>query len=378
MSVALRRESEQFSTTMIKLNQPTAKHYPEAWHNLEEVLTSRQVARGRFTTEVEAFSQQLFGKKYGVAVNSGSIAIELALAVCGIGDGDEVLVPNFTYIATINSILRLGALPVLVDIGDDLTMDPEDAAAKASPKTKAILAVDLYGIPAKIPELKFAVANSLDIDPEELWIIEDAAQAAGAKLDNLPIGLHSHMVTTSFYATKNVFGGEGGMVATSSPALAEALRRLRSNQTVFLKDTDKILVGSNFHMSEFASAVLLPQLHDIGVISDTRRMNAKHYNDILGRPSYDTDNRELVYHQYPVRCVDSRQSVMNAFEIEGIETGIYYSDLFRSVIHPTPRADFAASTLLCIPVNHNLEYYYVDKVAATIQELYSSGRIDQV
>lgn len=348
---------------------------------IDQVLQSGRIARGSKIQELEMRGAEAFGKNYGVAVSNGTQALELALLACGIGAGDDVLVPTYTYIASVYSILRVGARVIPVDVSDDMTIDVDDAVKKTSKNTRAVIPVDIFGIPSRVPELKYLMQRKLG---RSIFVIEDAAQAIGAKYEHSPIGLHADVVTTSFYATKNVAAGEGGLCATDSEGVWSAMLELRSNGMVHFDYNDRMVIGSNYHMNELAAAITLPQIRDLDRINTERRGNAFQYDMILGEPSYSDVNRYCVYHHYPIRIVDynSRQAIIDSFEDDGIEVGKYYCaeeyKMIRSMgNYATPNAHAIALNTITIPVHHNMTQDEIARVGTKLEELKDVGAIVQ-
>ncbi|MEM4678904.1 MAG: DegT/DnrJ/EryC1/StrS family aminotransferase, partial [Candidatus Jordarchaeales archaeon] len=182
------------------------------------ILTGRGVDGG-MVSEFEKLFAQFLGVKHAVAVSSGTAALHASLISLGVGPGDEVIVPSFTFSATANVVLHVGAKPVFVDIDlDTYTMDPNEVRRALTPKTKAIIPVHLYGHPADMkPIMELAEDNNV-------YVIEDCAQAHGAEYEGVKVGGIGHLGCFSFYPTKIITTGEGGMVTTNSEELAEKIR----------------------------------------------------------------------------------------------------------------------------------------------------------
>jgi len=276
---------------------------------LAEVVDS-----GRFILgpNVQAFEQEAaeqLGIAHAVGVANGTDALVLLLDALGIGAGDEVVCPSFTFYATAEAVARRGATPVFCDIDAEmLNLDPADAARRVTPRTKAIIAVHLFGRPAPIAEL-----------PEGIPVIEDAAQAFGAP--GLGAGVAS---TYSFFPTKNLFGlGDGGLVATSDPELADRIRLLR-----FHGSRDKQTfeaVGYNSRLDELQAAALRLFLPRVAGWNLARREAATRYETLgLGEvcePPRDEEGH--VYHMYVVRSPE-RDRIAEALKTAGIGCAAYY------------------------------------------------------
>ena len=226
---------------------------------VDRVIASGMVAQG---PEVAAFETEFAAIVDGVhcaAVNSGTSALHLALIALGIGTGDEVLVPSFSFAASANVIRLVGAVPVFVDIdAGSFCMSPAAANAAVTPRTRAVMPVHLYGHPAAMVEL-LAVASRHD-----LLVLEDAAQAHAATLDGTPVGAFGHAAAFSFYPTKNMTSGEGGMVSTRSAEVDRTVRLLR-NQGMERRYENEV-VGFNMRMTDIHAAIGRVQLQKLAAL----------------------------------------------------------------------------------------------------------------
>ena len=294
---------------------------PEIDAAIAKILETSQFVLGEevagFEKEFAAYS----GAAEGIAVNSGTSALHLALLAAGVGPGDEVItVPN-TFVATVAAIKYTGARPVLVDIDPArYTMDPARIEAAITPRTKAIIPVHLYGQPA-------------DMDPileigrrRKLVVVGDAAQAHGAKDKGRAIGSLGDLVCYSFYPGKNLGAyGEGGMVVTSNEGYAKTIRMLRDwGQD---RKYHHLLPGYNYRMEGMQGAILRVKLRYLEKWTEARRAHAARYNDLLkgtglGLP-VEAPNTRHVYHVYAVRT-NRREELMSTLGAQGIQTGIHY------------------------------------------------------
>ena len=288
---------------------------PALMERISDVLDS-----GRFVLgpNVRAFEQETaayLGARETIGVANGTDAITLVLDALGIGPGDEVVCPAFTFYATVEPVVRRGGTPVFCDIdGTTLNLDPADVAARVTARTKAILAVHLFGRPAPLDEL-----------PDGIPVIEDAAQAFGATIGGRRVGSIGRAATFSFFPTKNLFGlGDGGLVATSDPALADTVRLLR-----FHGSRDKVdfeLVGYNSRLDEIQAAALRLFLPELDRWNDERRNAATRYAELgLGELcELPEDEPGHVYHAYVVRTPE-RDRLASALREAGIGCAAYYS-----------------------------------------------------
>jgi dTDP-4-amino-4,6-dideoxygalactose transaminase len=282
-----------------------------------EVLESGVLAQGPRVRELEERFAAVIGTPHAVATSSGTTALHLALLGFGIGAGDEVITVPFTFIASATTVLFTGARPVLVDVReDDFTMDPSLIEAAITPRTRAIMPVSLYGQPADMPAIQ-AIA-----DRHGLAIVEDAAQSHGATVDGRNSGTFGAGVF-SFYPTKNMTTGEGGMITTADPEYAERVRLLREHGMKVRYHHD--VVGYNFRMTDIHAAIGLAQLAKLSNNNARRKAIAARYDTELRgvitprvRPG-----ATHVYHQYTIR-VNRRDEFAEALKELGVGTAIYY------------------------------------------------------
>jgi dTDP-4-amino-4,6-dideoxygalactose transaminase len=276
--------------------------------------------RGQFIlgAKVEAFEREAaeyLGVSHALGVANGTDAIVLALDALEIGHGDEVICPSFTFYATAEAIARRGATPVFADIDPaTLNLDPVDALERVTPRTKAILAVHLYGRPAPVGELA-----------EGPPVLEDAAQAFGGGIEGGRVGSLGHAATFSFYPTKNLFGlGDGGLIATSDEDLAAKVRLLRFHGS---RDKERFdAVGYNSRLDEIQAAVLRVFLRHVDEWNAGRRAAAARYEALgLGELcELPVDEPGHVYHVYCVRTPE-RERVIEALGAQEIGFATYYS-----------------------------------------------------
>ncbi len=283
------------------------------------VLASGQLAQAEHVATFERRFAELCHVREAVAVSSGTAALHLALLAHNIGRGDEVITTAFSFAATANAILLVGATPVFVDIEPDTyTLDPVQVETALTRRTKAIIPVHLYGHPCDMHRLdQIAEAYSL-------VLIEDAAQAHAAAIDGRPVGSFG-TGSFSFYATKNMTTGEGGMVTTNDPAIAEQVRLLRNHgQGARYYHT---ALGYNLRMAELQAALGIAQIEKLEYFTQQRIANATFLTECLKgvvqtpivRPGY-----RHVYHQYTIRVPSKRYEWMAKLRAKGIDTTIHY------------------------------------------------------
>jgi perosamine synthetase len=220
----------------------------EEYENIQSVLDSGRFLQGPYVQEFEEKWADMVGVDHAIAVSNGTVAIQLALNVIGIEPGDEVIVPSLTFGSTATAVIHQGGVPVFADIDRDIyTLDHSDLERCVSNRTKAIIPVHLYGHPAEMDEIQeFA-------DKHDLYVIEDSAQAHGARYRGDVVGSIGDLGCFSFYATKNITSGEGGIITTDDDRWAERLRKLR-NHGMSNRD-EHVDLGYNYRMSELHAAV---------------------------------------------------------------------------------------------------------------------------
>ena len=242
-----------------------------------ECLESTWISsKGKFINEFETRFAEYLGIKYAASVSNGTVALHVALLALGIGKGDEVIVPTFTYIASVNSITYTGATPVFVD--SDPTswqMSLEDTRNKISKKTKAILAVHLYGHPCEIQALR-DLANK-----EKLFLMEDTAEALGSEYDRRKAGTFGDISTFSFFGNKTITTGEGGMVVTNDKALYEKCVHIKGQGLAKNAEDWHDIIGYNYRMTNICAAIGLAQLEKINDIILIKRQYANWYKENL-------------------------------------------------------------------------------------------------
>ena len=288
---------------------------------LGEVMESCAFALG---PKVAAFEERFAawcGCEHAVAVNSGTAALHLALLAAGVGPGDEVVTVAHTFIATAEAISHCGATPVFVDIDEPtFTMDPAQVEGAIGERTKAILPVHLYGQPADVAPIAQVAER------HGVALIEDACQAHGAEYGGQRTGNLGRAAGFSFYPGKNLGAyGEGGMITTNDPALADRCRMLRDHGSPRKYYHD--VVGYNYRMSGFQGAVLGVKLDYIDAWNDARRRHAARYGELLAGTGVATPveaaGRKHVYHLYVVRAA-GRDGLRAALDAAGIASGIHY------------------------------------------------------
>ena len=335
--------------------------------------------------EVEALENEvaaLCGAKFGIGVSSGTDALVVALMTAGVGPGDEVICPAFTFFATAGSVERLGAMPVFVDVlPDTFNIDPAKLEAKVTERTAAIIPVHLFGQSADMAAVMDIAAR------HHLTVIEDVAQAIGASYRDRGCGSMGEFGTFSFYPTKNLGGvGEGGLVTTSDPALAERARAIRNHGMVERYRHD--MIGGNFRLDAIQAGMLRIKLEQLDGYANARRANAARYRRLLAElPGLSLPGEcEGAFHtwnQYTLRVAGGRRDELRAaLAAAGIGSEIYYPitldqqpcfrDLPEHALGGIEVSHQLARECLSLPVYPEMAVAQQDAVIAALQEFAQS------
>lgn len=340
-----------------------------------KVLKSGFIAQGPKVAEFEEKFAEYAGVEYAVATSSGTTALHLALLSLGIEKDDEVITTPFSFAATANSILFTGARPVFADIDPKtFNINPQKIEELINKKTKAVLPVHLYGQPADMNPIKQIA------DDHNLFIIEDAAQAHGAQYHNQMVGSLGDMACFSFYPTKNMTTGEGGMITTDNSELADTARMLRSHGES--ERYTHTMLGYNFRMTDIAAAIGLIQLERLDKFNKSRIENADylttHIETINGIESpYIMDDVKHVFHQYTVRIKDGkRDEVKNFLNELGVGTGVHYpKTIYQQKLYQNldiqgncPQSEKAAEEVLSLPVHPGLTVEDLAEIVNILEE----------
>ncbi len=341
-----------------------------------EVIRSGVLAQGPMVQRLEESFAAVVGVRHAVAVSNGTTALVAALQVLDLRPGDEVVTSPFTFAATLNAALEAGATVRFADIReDDFAIDPDLVAARVGARTRALLPVHLYGQTADMGPIS-ALARE-----RGLHLVEDAAQAHGATYDGRAAGSFG-LGCFSFYATKNLTTGEGGMVTTDDDGLADRLRVLR-NQGMRQRYQYEV-PGHNYRMTDLQAAVGLPQVARLGEIVERRKGNARRLSEGLGDVPGLTVPRELpdrshVWHQYTVLLDETvdRDRVVADLAGAGVGVGVYYPrtvfdhDCYRDhprvVVEEVPVAESVVRRCLSLPVHQHLTDEQLDTIVASLR-----------
>ena len=346
----------------------------EEIENVVEVMKSGMIAQGPKVEEFEQKFSDWVGAEYGIAVNSGTAALHVALLSCGIGKCDEVITTPFTFIASGNSILYTQAKPVFADIDlKTYTIDPKSIEKSITENTKAILPVQLYGQSSNMDEI-----NEL-AEKYGLMVIEDAAQAHGATCNGEKVGSLGDMSCFSFYPTKNMTTSEGGIITTDDEDLAENAKIFRAHGASLRYHHDAI--GFNFRMTDISAAIGLAQLNKIDNFNEKRIENANYLNEGLKNVDgvitpYCAYASKHVYHQYTIRVEKgNRDDWVDIINGCGVGTGIHYPiPLYNQPVYKKldiegkcPNAEIAANNVISLPVHPSLTKEDLDLVIEAVK-----------
>lgn len=337
-----------------------------------EVLDSGQLAMGSRTEAFERAFAQYVGAKHAIGVNSGTAALIVALQAHGVGPGDEVITTPFSFIATATSIIACGATPVFVDIDPfDLNLDPDQVEDAITDRTRAVMPVHLYGHPARIEEIRQLCED------HGLALVEDAAQAHGAEHAGRRVGTFG-TGCFSFYPTKNMTTGEGGIITTNDDEVARLCRIIRSHgQEVRYKHD---YFGLNWRMQDLNAAIGLVQMDYIEDWNRARIANAEKLANLIRAvetPRVRPGDRH-VFHQFTVRIPRDRDRAQQLLQEAGIGSAVHYpipihqQPIMREMGFGEgtfPVAEAAAEQVLSLPVHPSLGPEDVEYIASTLNRI---------
>ena len=342
---------------------------------VDRVMRSGMLAQGPEVAAFETeFAEQVAGGWECVAVNSGTSGSHLGLIAAGVGPGDEVIVPSFTFAATANSVALTGATPVFVDIEPDFfCIDPAAVEAAITPRTKGVMPVHLYGHPANMTALREVA------DRHGIAIYEDAAQAHAAEWQGQRVGTFGDFAMFSLYPTKNMTSGEGGMVSCVDAEFARRVRLLR-NQGMEKRYENEV-VGFNARMTDIHASIGRTQLTKLAGWTAQRRANAAfldaHLEGVVVPPV--ADGATHVYHQYTIRTVGlDRDAFAAQLQAAGVGSGVYYPipnhrlpsfDLTLDL----PVTEQVAQECLSLPVHPALSQDDLERIAAAVNTAAKAG-----
>ena len=360
---------------LIDLSSDDAHVKEEILSAMTDLMGRSAYIGGKIVDSFESAFAEFCGTSHCVGVANGTDALILSLRALGIGSGDEVIVPAYTFIATAAAVTLAGAKPIFADISNlSLTLNPEVVEQAITPKTKAIIPVHLYGHPADMDALR-SIAQSHNLD-----VIEDAAQAHGSLYKGKPAGSIGRLATFSFYPTKNLGAyGDGGAVVTNDPDIAEKIRRIANHgRTVHYLHGE---IGTNSRLDALQAAVLNIKLPHMKSVIKSRRALAAIYNDLLGqteglRLPHEEAWAESAWHLYVVRT-NSRDTLVDRLKKRGIMAYAHYplplhlQDAFSSLGYSSgdfPVAESVANEVASLPFYPSMRLEQAERVARVLAE----------
>ncbi|MGA9169355.1 MAG: DegT/DnrJ/EryC1/StrS family aminotransferase [Nitrososphaeraceae archaeon] len=373
-------------TAAIPINKPWIgeEERHEVMHVLEEnALTSAAKDGGKRVRDFESLLRDHLKVKHVIAVNSGTTSLYAALLSAGVKQGDEVLLPSFTFVATANSIVAAGAKPVFVDINkDDFTIDVSRLKAKITKKSKAIIPVHLYGHPSDMDEI-IELCNTHSLD-----LIEDACQSLGSVYKKKQTGTMGIMGCFSLYASKVLTCGEGGAIATDDDNLADNLKMIRNHGMVEGYDTR--VFGLNFRLPELSAAVAKAQMNKLPKMLDLRRQNAELLTEMLFpivdkskiKVPQETQEKKFNWYLYTIAFEENniRDKIKEKMINDKIGVAIYY----KPPVHKTPyydrlvssdknnnnlgKTEWASEHVLSLPVHPSVTNQDIERMVESIKK----------
>ena len=366
---------------MIPINLPkiTEEEIDAVIKVMRSGILTTGLGAGPKVTEFEKDYCGFAGVKHAIAVNTGTAALHAALLAAGIKSGDEIILPAFTFVATAEAVVMTGAKPVFADIDPiTYTLSPNSAEKAVTEKTKGIIPVDLYGLPADTSPIQEIAAK------QNLTIIEDCAQSHGATYHDKPAGATANIACWSLYAAKNIGTGEGGVVTTDNDELAEKVRMVRTHGEK-VKYTSMML-GTNYRMTEIQAAIGVIQLKKLPEFLAKRAHNAKLLTDLLQKTDKLTlppqlSDRTPSYYLYTVRINNTteakRNSIIKQMHDKGIGADAYYPTPINQMPYyknnfgefDLPETEKAAKQVLSLPIHPGVTDEQIDFIATTLLEL---------
>jgi perosamine synthetase len=346
---------------------------------LRSGLLTQGLGAGPMVTQFEKNFAKFAGVKHAIAVNTGTAALHSAIVVAGVKQGDEVILPSFTFVATAEAVVMAGGKPVFTDINPETyNISPAEIKKNITKKTKAIIPVDLYGLSAEIKPIS-EIATKYG-----LAVVEDAAQAHGATYNGKPAGVFADAACWSLYASKNMTTGEGGVITTESDEMAETLRLIRTHGEK--AKYASLMLGYNYRMSEIQAAIGLVQLEKLPSFVAKRRENAKRLTRLLAKTDKlqlpeETKERQHSWYLYTVRLKNATENERNKIVEELIQKGIgaevyyvnpvhlmsYYRDSFGR--RKLPETEKAAKQVFSLPIHPGVTEAQVDYIGKTLLDL---------
>jgi perosamine synthetase len=367
------------SSNMIPINKPWIgeEEKREVASVLEEnALTTAARDGGKRVRDFESQMKSYLKTKHVISVNSGTAALHAALMAAAIKQGDEVLIPSFTFVATANAVVAAGGRPVFIDIKkDDYTIDVSDLKKKITKKSKVVIPVHLYGHPADLDEIgELAEKHAIDV-------VEDACQSLGSTYKRKQTGTFGVMGCFSMYASKVLTAGEGGAVATDSDELADRLKMIRNHGMVEGYDTR--ILGLNLRLPELSAAVAKVQMQKLDKMLQIRRRNAELLSELLFPSAKkhgvkipeETADKKFNWYLYTVAFQDNRDKITNALVKDNVGATVYYNPPAHKTPYymqaapktSLPATDWCAEHVLSLPVHPHVSEADIDHIANSLK-----------
>ncbi len=342
------------------------------------MLTSG-LGAGPMVTELEKKFANFAGVNHAVAVNTGTAALHSAVMACGVKQGDEVILPSFTFVATAEAIVLAGGKPIFADIdAKTYNLSPDAVEKSITKNTKAILPVDLYGFSADMKPMREIAQN------HELALIEDAAQAHGTTYADKSAGAFADAACWSLYASKNITTGEGGVVTTNNDQIDETLRMIRTHGEK--AKYSSLMLGTNYRMSEMQAAIGNVQMEKLPSFLSKRRQNAQQLTNILKENNklvlpYESRDQQHSWYLYTARLKDGtetqRNNLMEQLKKKGIGSEAYYvnpvhqmpfyRENFKSA--KLPETEKASKQVFSLPIHPGVTAEQIDFIGKTVLSL---------
>lgn len=363
---------------MITINLPDIgnKEIEAVIEVMKSGMLTSGLGAGPKVKEFEENYAKFAGVKHAIAVNTGTAALHAALLAAGIKSGDEVILPSFTFVATAEAVVLAGGRPVFADIDPETyTLSPESVEKNVTENTKAVIPVDLYGLPADIKGIReIAVDNGL-------VIVEDCAQSHGATCEGKPAGALADLACWSLYAAKNIGTGEGGVVTTDNDELAEKVRMVRTHGEKVKYQS--LMLGTNYRMTEIQAAIGIVQLDRLPEFFDKRSKNAKKLTKNLEKTEKiklppNLNNRTHSWYLYTVRIKDAteekRNKIITRMHTNGIGAEAYYPIPINKMPYygktfgffDLPETEKAAKQVISLPIHPKVTDEQINYISKTL------------
>jgi dTDP-4-amino-4,6-dideoxygalactose transaminase len=353
-----------------------------------ETIHSKWISTGPKNVELENKFASMLKVKHAIALTNCTVALHLALEVAGIRDGDEVLVPSMTFVATVNSILYVRATPVFCDIisNENLTIDPIDIERKITPRTKAIVVMHFAGFPCKMKEIMTIAAKY------KVKVIEDACHGPLSDYDDTKLGTIGDVGCFSFFSNKNISTGEGGMIVTNNDEYAARIKLLRSHGMTSMSyerakghttSYDVVEIGYNYRMDDIRASIAIVQLNKLEADLEKRMILRKYYLDKLSLiPSiivpFKDHKKFCSNYIFPIILNfgdhELRDEVRDKLHAKGIQTSIHYPAAHRFSIYKRynaelPKTDYATDHEITLPIYSGLKFEEIDYIVQSLKEI---------